>query len=165
MLGHLLGPGQALQGPGVLASWSLMTLGLMNTVVEASDMGFRVRLGLRSGRCLSGDSCSQAKTGQPAKGTADGGERSGCRCILGSTLAVSRVHVADKRENTLETLRGYFHLTAPGVTYPHYHNCPDLAPIGGCGQCEYRPTWGQAGPSSGTSLTLSSSSRCLWGQE
>lgn len=88
MLGHLLGPGQALQGPGVLASWSLMTLGLMNTVVEASDMGFRVRLGLRSGRCLSGDSCSQTKTGQPAKGTADGGERSGCKLHhLGSTLA------------------------------------------------------------------------------
>ena len=88
MLGHLLGPEQALWCSGVLTSWSLMTLGLMNTVVEASDMGSRVRLGLRSGHCLSGDSCSQTETGQPAKGTADDGERSGCKLHhLGSTLA------------------------------------------------------------------------------
>ena len=73
---------------GVLTSWSLMTLGLMKTVVEASDVGSRVRLVIRSGRCLSGYSCSQTETGQSAKGTADDGERSGCKLHhLGSALA------------------------------------------------------------------------------
>lgn len=69
MLGHPLGPEQALRCPGVLTSWSLMTLGLMNRMVEASDMGSRVRLGLRSGHCLSGNSCSQTGTGQQMMGS------------------------------------------------------------------------------------------------